>query len=157
VTLFYTGAGMLALATAFREITPTGTPPTPLMWLGIGAIGVCSLVGHRLVVLAYRDGRASDLAPFGYLGIVWSFAIGFIVFGEPLEPTTLVGAAAIAAGGVLAYRASWTAPTASPVEDVEPIEIEAEAAGAAHAPPDRSALRDFSETREGRSARPPSG
>jgi drug/metabolite transporter (DMT)-like permease len=132
VTLFYTGAGMLTLATAFRTITPTAELPTPLMWLAIGAIGVCSLVGHRLVVLAYRDGRASDLAPFGYLGIVWSFAIGFLVFGEPLEQTTLVGAAAIAAGGVLAYRATSSAPTAaptaSPVDDVAPVEVEAEAA-----------------------------
>ena len=132
VTLFYTGAGMLALATGFRTIAPTADPPTPLMWLAIGGVGVCSLVGHRLVVLAYRDGRASDLAPFGYLGIVWSFAIGFLVFHEPLEPAMLVGAAAIAAGGVLAYRASWSAPaaapTASPVDDVAPAELEAEAA-----------------------------
>ena len=132
VTLFYTGAGMLALATGFRAITPTVEPPTPLMWLAIGAVGVGSLVGHRLIVLAYRDGRASDLAPLGYLRLVWSFTIGYVVFSEPLVPTMLVGAAAIAAGGVLAYRASWTAttaaPTASPVDDVAPVEVEAEAA-----------------------------
>ncbi len=127
VTLFYTGAGMLALATGFRAIAPTGEPPSPLMWLAIGGVGVCSLVGHRLIVLAYRDGRASDLAPLGYLGLVWSFAIGYIVFSEPLVPSMLIGAAAIAAGGVLAYRASWTAstsaPTASPVDDVAPAEV----------------------------------
>ena len=131
VTLFYTGAGMLALATGFRAIAPTGEPPTVLMWLAIGGVGVCSLVGHRLIVLAYRDGRASDLAPLGYLGLVWAFVIGFVVFSEPVEPTMLVGAAAIAAGGVLAYRASWTAPTAaptsSPVDDVATIEVQAEA------------------------------
>ena len=67
VTLFYTGAGMLALATGFRAIAPTVEPPTAFMWLAIGAVGVGSLVGHRLIVLAYRDGRASDLAPLGYL------------------------------------------------------------------------------------------
>jgi drug/metabolite transporter (DMT)-like permease len=132
VTLFYTGAGMLALATGFRAVAPAGEPPSPLMWLAIGGVGVSSLVGHRLIVLAYRDGRASDLAPLGYLGLVWSFAIGFVVFSEPLVPAMLVGAAAIAVGGVLAYRASWTAPTtasgASPIEDVEPVEVQAEAA-----------------------------
>ena len=132
VTLFYTGAGMLALATGFRAIAPTAEPPTPLMWLAIGGVGVCSLVGHRLIVLAYRDGRASDLAPLGYLGLVWSFAIGYVVFSEPLVPSMLIGAAAIAAGGVLAYRASWTAstaaPTSSPVDDVAPAEVEAEVA-----------------------------
>ena len=130
VTLFYTGAGMLGLATGFRAIAPTGEPPTPLLWLAIGGVGVCSLLGHRLIVLAYRDGRASDLAPLGYLGLVWAFAIGFVVFSEPLVPSMLVGAAAIAAGGVLAYRASWTAPTTAPkasqVHDGAPVEREEE-------------------------------
>jgi hypothetical protein len=97
-------------------------------------IGVCSLVGHRLVVLAYRDGRASDLAPLGYLSLVWSFTYGYLLFHEPIEPAMLLGAAAIAAGGILAYRASWTgstaAPSASPVDDVAPAEVEAEAAHA---------------------------
>ena len=132
VTLFYTGAGMLVLATGFRAVAPTVEPPTALMWLAIAAVGVGSLVGHRLIVLAYRDGRASDLAPLGYLSLVWSFAIGYVVFSEPLVPAMLIGAAAIAAGGVLAYRASSTAttsaPTASPVDDVVPVEVEAEAA-----------------------------
>jgi drug/metabolite transporter (DMT)-like permease len=131
-TLFFTGVGMLVLSTGFRAVAPAGEPPTPLLWLAIGAVGVCSLVGHRLVVLAYRDGRASDLAPLGYLSLVWSFTFGYIVFAEPIEPQMLAGAAAIAIGGILAYRASWSgstaAPTASPIDDVEPVEVEAEAA-----------------------------
>jgi drug/metabolite transporter (DMT)-like permease len=131
VTLFFTGASMLALSTGFRAIAPAAEPPTTLLWLAIGLIGVCSLVGHRLVVLAYRDGRASDLAPLGYLSLVWSFTYGYLIFGEPIEPAMLAGAVAIAAGGILAYRASWTgstaAPTASPVDDVEPVEVAAEA------------------------------
>lgn len=135
VTLFFTGAGMLTLSTGFRAIAPAGAPPTPLLWLAIGLIGVCSLVGHRLVVLAYRDGRASDLAPLGYLSLVWSFTFGYVVFSEPIEPAMLAGAVAIAAGGILAYRASWTAPTsattvaptASPIDDVAAAELEAEA------------------------------
>jgi len=132
VTLFFTGVGMLTLSTAFRAVAPPGEPPTTLLWLAIGLIGVCSLVGHRLVVLAYRDGRASDLAPLGYLSLVWSFSYGYLVFGEPIEPAMVAGAAAIAIGGILAYRASSTgstaAPTTSPVDDVAAVEVEAEAA-----------------------------
>ncbi len=135
VTLFFTGIGMLVLSTAFRVVAPAGEAPTPLLWLAIGGVGLCSIVGHRLVVLAYRDGRASDLAPLGYLSLVWSFTFGYLVFSEPIEPQMLAGATAIAIGGILAYRASWTgsttgstaAPTASPVDDVEPAEVEAEA------------------------------
>ena len=32
-----------------------------------------------LLVGAYRWGRASDLAPLGYLSLVWSFLIGAII------------------------------------------------------------------------------
>ena len=149
VTLFFTGAGMLTLSTGFRAVAPAGVPPTPLLWLAIGLIGVCSLVGHRLVVLAYRDGRASDLAPLGYLSLVWSFTFGYVVFSEPIEPAMLAGAVAIAAGG-LAYRASWTAPTsattvaptASPIDDVAAAELEAEAS---HERAEPGAIRDEAE------------
>jgi drug/metabolite transporter (DMT)-like permease len=146
VTLFFTGAAMLALSTGFRTVAPAAEPPTPLLWGAIGLIGVCSLVGHRLVVLAYRDGRASDLAPLGYLSLVWSFTYGYLVFHEPIQPAMLAGAAAIAAGGILAYRASWTgsaaAPAASPVDDVEPVEVEAEAEAAHDAAKPRATIDD---------------
>jgi len=149
VTLSFSGIGMLVLSTAFRVVAPAAEPPTPLLWLAIGGVGVCSIVGHRLVVLAYRDGRASDLAPLGYLSLVWSFTFGYLVFSEPIQPQMLAGAAAIAIGGILAYRASWTGsragstatPTASPVDDVEPVEVEAEAAHEA-AEPRAAALDD---------------
>ena len=49
-------------------------------WAGV--VGLGALTGHRLLVAAYRWGRASDLAPLGYLTLVWSFLVGTILFGD---------------------------------------------------------------------------
>lgn len=105
VTLFYSGVvGMIAAAALFA-IAPRQPTPEPLQWAGIAVVGVAALTGHRLLVAAYHWGRASDLAPLGYLGLVWAFAIGATVFIEPLMPRALFGAAAIAFGGIIALRA----------------------------------------------------
>jgi drug/metabolite transporter (DMT)-like permease len=104
VTLFYSGlVGMLA-ATVLFLVVRTPTSPEPLQWAAIGIIGLTALTGHRLLVEAYRIGRASDLAPLGYLGLVWAFLNGAILFGEPVELRSIVGALLIAFGGVLALR-----------------------------------------------------
>ena len=104
VTLFYSGlVGMVASAVLFIAI-PTATSPEPRQWLGIFVVGLAALTGHRLLVAAYRWGRASDLAPLGYLSVLWSFIIGALVFREPVEPRAVLGAIGIAAGGVMTLR-----------------------------------------------------
>jgi drug/metabolite transporter (DMT)-like permease len=106
VTLFYSGLVSMAAATVLFAIAPRDPLPEPWQWAGIGVVGLSALTGHRLLVGAYRWGRASDLAPLGYLSLVWSFAIGAIVFGEPAQPQAIVGAIAISIGGLLALRSA---------------------------------------------------
>jgi drug/metabolite transporter (DMT)-like permease len=86
VTLFYSGLVSMIAATVLFAIAPRDPMPEPWQWVGIGIVGLAALTGHRLLVGAYRWGRASDLAPLGYLSLVWSFIIGAIVFGEPVSP-----------------------------------------------------------------------
>ena len=92
-------------ATALFVVAPRDPDAGAWRWAGIAVVGVAALTGHRLLVAAYHWGRASDLAPLGYLGLVWAFAIGATVFIEPLMPRALFGAAAIAFGGIIALRA----------------------------------------------------
>ncbi len=108
VTLFFSGlVPMLAGFVLFAVVSTAGAPaPTPFQWLAIGVVGLGALTGHRLLVGAYRWGRASDLAPLGYLSLIWAFLIGALVFEEPIELRALVGAAAIAIGGVIVLRSS---------------------------------------------------
>lgn len=104
VTVFCSGLVGMVAAFVFEVVVPTTSAPTTLEWGAIGVVGLSALTGHRLLVAAYRWGRASDLAPLGYLSLVWSFLAGSLVFGEALQPRALVGAAAIAAGGVMTLR-----------------------------------------------------
>lgn len=104
VTLFYSGlVGMVASAVLFVAI-PTSTLPEPGQWAGIFLVGLSALTGHRLLVAAYRWGRASELAPLGYLSLVWSFLSGAILFREPLEPRAVLGAIEITIGGLMTLR-----------------------------------------------------
>ena len=51
--------------------------------IGLGiVIGVASTVGQWIIVLAYRYGDASVLAPFSYTQLLWVSILGFFLFGE---------------------------------------------------------------------------
>lgn len=104
VTLFYTGALAALLATITLVVLRPPAPVSSANWIAAGLVGVGSLAGHRLLVTAYRRGEASDLAPFGYLGLVWSFLLGAVVFNEPIELRAVLGALAISFGGLIAIR-----------------------------------------------------
>jgi drug/metabolite transporter (DMT)-like permease len=119
VTLFYSGLIGLVAASGLMIALPGESSPEPWQWAGIAVVGISALTGHRLLVAAYHWGRASDLAPLGYLSLVWSFAIGAIVFGEPAQPRAVVGALAITIGGVIALRGSQMEDEAVPQVSVD--------------------------------------
>jgi drug/metabolite transporter (DMT)-like permease len=125
VTLFYSGlVGMIA-STVLLVAVPTSASPEPLQWAGIGLVGLSVLVGHRLLVAAYRWGRASDLAPLAYLSLVWSFLSGAILFREPVEPRAVAGALAIAFGGAVTFRATPAGrdPVSASVDYGDPMDL----------------------------------
>lgn len=63
VTLFFSGLVGLIASSVLLVAVPTATSPEPWQWAAIGLVGLSALTGHRLLVAAYRWGRASDLAP----------------------------------------------------------------------------------------------
>jgi drug/metabolite transporter (DMT)-like permease len=103
-TLFYTGLIGMVAATVLFLVAPKDQVPSAWQWAGIGVVGLAALVGHTMLIRAYHWGRASDLAPLGYLSLVWAFLIGATVFGEPVTPQAIVGAVAISIGGLIALR-----------------------------------------------------
>lgn len=85
----------LSVLSPFVWITPTWTE------VAIGAgIGIAATSGHWLVVLAYRWGDASALAPFSYTQAIWATLFGYLVFGDVPDAWTFVGAAVIVASGL---------------------------------------------------------
>jgi drug/metabolite transporter (DMT)-like permease len=63
-------------------------------------IGVLASAGQWMVVLGYRRAPASLLAPFSYMQLIWSTALGYIVFDGRPGIATIVGAAIIAGSGL---------------------------------------------------------
>ncbi|WP_134499322.1 DMT family transporter [Microvirga pakistanensis] len=102
-TLVYSaimGCLVLSLLLPFNWVTPTGSE------VGLAALmGVFFAAGQWLVVLAYRHGNASVIAPFSYVQLLWAGALGYLVFGALPDGWTILGAGIIAASGLYtAYR-----------------------------------------------------
>lgn len=69
-------------------------------WLMLALLGLLASIGHLLLILAYARAPASTLAPFSYVALIWSMAIGLFWFGNFPDHWTLVGSAIIAASGL---------------------------------------------------------
>jgi drug/metabolite transporter (DMT)-like permease len=104
VTVFWSALVCVIAGTAGVLLFPSQTAPDLAQWLGIGLLGVLAMSGHWLLVAAFRLAPASDLAPLGYLGVLWSFLVGALVFGDPFQLGAVLGAVTIVAGGVIALR-----------------------------------------------------
>ena len=98
VTLLWTAATGLVL---LLSILPFFLAPMtwPLAGLSV-ALGVVASAGQWLAVLAYRHARASALAPLGYAQLIWSSALGLLVFGNVPDRWVMVGAVIIALSGL---------------------------------------------------------
>jgi drug/metabolite transporter (DMT)-like permease len=102
-TLTYSAvSGLLVVGvlTPFSWVPPQGAE------LVLGAfVGLASTVGHWLVVLAYRHGAASALAPFQYSQLLWATLFGLLLFGSLPDPWTIMGAALVIGSGL--YMVRW--------------------------------------------------
>jgi drug/metabolite transporter (DMT)-like permease len=100
-TLVWTSAVQLALAAVF----------VPLVWTvpdiadapAFAAAGLLNLCGQMLLVAAFQRAPASMLAPFSTIQIIFAAIIGWLVFQTFPDFWTLVGTAAILAGGLLVW------------------------------------------------------
>lgn len=73
--------------------------------LGLLAVGaVCLAGGNFLVVLAYRDGDVSAVAPFRYSLLLWAGLGGYFIFGEIPDRWSIAGALLIVASGIYALH-----------------------------------------------------
>ncbi len=87
---------LTALVTPFAWVTPAASD---LPWML--ALGLLGAAGHCLLVLAFARAPASVLAPMSYSQLIWAGLAGVLVFGDWPDGWTLLGAAVIAAGGIL--------------------------------------------------------
>ena len=81
------------------------TPPTLEGFALMAVVGIFGIIGYFCVNRALQLAPASVVAPFQYLSIIWSIALGYLAFDDIPQPATIAGAALIiAAGGFILYR-----------------------------------------------------
>lgn len=75
-------------------------PASELVPLFVG-LGLFSLLGHFLTIIAFQKAEASTLAPLVYVEFIGAAAIGFLIFSDVPTPSTIVGAVLIATAGLV--------------------------------------------------------
>lgn len=75
-------------------------PQDALQWALLVSLGVYGAFGHYLLILAYQQAPATQVAPYAYSQIVWMLALGYLVFAELPDFWTLIGAGIIVVSGL---------------------------------------------------------
>jgi S-adenosylmethionine uptake transporter len=105
----------LVMAACFAVAAPfLATPPPPAQLPAVVVAALLAFGSLMLLSWAYARAEAQRLAPVEYTGFIWAVIFGWLIFAEPVQPLTLVGAAMIVA-------ACWAAtrPHAAPLPAVE--------------------------------------
>ena len=73
-----------------------------LLFVSLGLLGG---FGHYLVIRAFQMAPAAVIAPLGYVELVGSVTLGYLVFGNFPDPWTWLGAGVIIGSGIyIAFR-----------------------------------------------------
>jgi drug/metabolite transporter (DMT)-like permease len=80
------------------------TPATPTAWALMVTMGFFGALSQWLVVLAHHRAPAAVLAPFGYIQITWTTALGFLIFGDVPDLSTLFGGAIVIGSGLYLWH-----------------------------------------------------
>ncbi|MGB7243129.1 MAG: DMT family transporter [Sulfitobacter sp.] len=101
-SLFYTGlvgAVIMSIAVPFAWETPDMAAIVQMIIIaGFGTLG------QLLLIRAFSQAEAGLLAPFGYLGLVFSVFWGFVIFNDIPGFWTIAGALVIAGAGLYVWH-----------------------------------------------------
>ncbi len=102
--LFYYFLFSSAAAAPFA-ILQWKTPTSP-EWLCLAGIGLMMAASQMLIILAYQQATPSQIAPFNYSVVIFSGAIGWMVWHNKPGTLALAGVLLVTAGGVLSTKFS---------------------------------------------------
>ncbi|HRD85752.1 MAG TPA: DMT family transporter [Rubrivivax sp.] len=97
--VFYFAVGGLVLGAATLPFTGTSAHGAQGVALLL-AIGVLATGAQMLMTRAYAEGRALSNAGLHYMGLVFSYAYGMLLFGDSLSLASVSGMVAIVAAGI---------------------------------------------------------
>jgi drug/metabolite transporter (DMT)-like permease len=95
--LFFTVIGtiVMGLTLAFNWRAPSLSA-----LLIMALLGAFATAGQLLMTVAFRQADAGQLAPYNYTSIVWAALFGYVIWGETIQPWSLVGIALIVGSAI---------------------------------------------------------
>ncbi|HEY8382031.1 MAG TPA: DMT family transporter [Microvirga sp.] len=74
-------------------------PPSALDFSLLSLLGIVAMAAHLCVNRSLKLAPASVVAPYQYTLLVWAVIFGYFIFGDVVQPWTLIGAAVICTAG----------------------------------------------------------
>ena len=108
-TVFYFNLGSVLIGGALMAWQDPGTHSLRGALLLL-AIGVLAVVAQMLMTRAYTVGSTLANAVLQYLGILFAYVYGVLLFGEAITATAALGIGLIIAAGLMASRVRARAP-----------------------------------------------
>lgn len=81
----------------------------------LAAIGLLNVIGQMLMITSYRISEAQFIAPMQYSQMIWALIYGALIFNDPIDYTTVLGAAVIVLSGMLFIWRELTSSLFKPV------------------------------------------
>ncbi|MSP87704.1 MAG: DMT family transporter [Alphaproteobacteria bacterium] len=100
--LFGNTVNLIGTGIALFLVWQTPSPGELALMLAIGGIGG---LGQFTMFTGMRMAPASVLAPLTYTGLIWAFALGYIVWGDVPRIEVVIGAVLILAAGLIMIAA----------------------------------------------------
>lgn len=82
--------------------------PTEQIWLFV-VLGLIGTGAQAAIILAFSRSEAGLLAPFGYLGIIFAAIFSTVLYNQPPDIYTIIGALVIAGAGLYVWRSTYLA------------------------------------------------
>ena len=79
-------------------------PPSMLQWLGFVVCGVLGSGGHYCLTRSFRAADISSTQSVKFLDLIWSAALGWLLFADVPAQTTLIGGVVISAATLWVAR-----------------------------------------------------
>ena len=77
--------------------------PDPVQFAFLILIGVFGSLGQAFITYAYRFAPASEISIYNYSGILFSLLLGFVVLGETVKISSIIGGVLVAAASLMVY------------------------------------------------------
>jgi drug/metabolite transporter (DMT)-like permease len=100
--LYGNGVNLLGTGIALFLVWQTPSPAELALMLAIGGLGG---LGQFAMFTGMRMAPASVLAPLTYTGLIWAFALGFVVWGDVPRVEVVIGAVLILVAGLIMIAA----------------------------------------------------